>query len=117
MSSRGWREVRLGDVCDINRETYSLSENWEYVNYLDTGNITENRIKQIQRFVLGRDSLPSRARRKVSPNSILYSTVRPTQRHFGLVREPVDNMLASTGFAVILRGELDCSTRGSCTIT
>jgi type I restriction enzyme S subunit len=68
---------------------------------LDTGNITENRIGEIQRIVMGRDALPSRARRKVAPGDILYSTVRPNQRHYGIIRETTPNMLVSTGFAVI----------------
>lgn len=42
-----------------------------------------------------------RARRKVIKNSILYSTVRPNQLHYGIIKEPVDNLLVSTGFTVI----------------
>ena len=34
----------IGDICDINLSTYSPSENWKFVNYLDTGNITKNKI-------------------------------------------------------------------------
>jgi type I restriction enzyme S subunit len=96
-----WRQTRIGDVCETNRQTYSLSENWEYVNYLDTGNITENRTSKIQRIIIGHDALPSRARRKVSVDDILYSTVRPNQRHYGIIKRMMPNMLVSTGFVVI----------------
>ena len=47
--------------------------------------------------------IPSRARRKVQPGDIVYSTVRPNQKHFGLLKIVPENFLASTGFAV-LRG-------------
>ena len=100
-----WEVTRIGDVCTINEKSYSLSERWTFVHYLDTGNITENRIRKIQRIVLGRDVLPSRARRKISLNDILYSTVRPNKRHFGIVKEAIPNMLVSTGFAVITPNE------------
>lgn len=100
-----WEVTRIGDVCTINEKSYSLSERWTFVHYLDTGNITENRIRKIQRIVLGRDVLPSRARRKISLNDILYSTVRPNKRHFGIVKEVIPNMLVSTGFAVITPNE------------
>ena len=63
--------------------------------------MTENRISRIQRLVPGKDEIPSRARRKVRPGEIVYSTVRPNQRHFGLMREVPENFLASTGFSVI----------------
>ena len=45
--------------------------------------------------------MPSRARRKVKLNSIIYSTVRPNQLHYGIIKEQLDNFLVSTGFAVI----------------
>ena len=93
--------VLLGDCIVINDSTYSPKEAWPFVNYLDTGNITENRISEIQAIFSGKEKLPSRARRKVKAGDIVYSTVRPNQRHFGLVKEVPHNFLASTGFAVI----------------
>ena len=47
------------------------------------------------------DIIPSRARRKVKDSSILFSTVRPDQLHFGIISKPQNNLLVSTGFAVI----------------
>jgi len=96
-----WKPIRIGNICKLNQQTYSLSEKWPYVNYLDTGNITENRINEIQKIVTDQDTLPSRARRKVAVDDILYSTVRPNQRHYGILKEVLPNMLVSTGFAVI----------------
>lgn len=101
MSFDGWREVKLGDVIDINKNSYSLKDNWDFINYLDTGNITENRINSIQFLHRDRDKIPSRAKRKVFKNDIIYSTVRPNQKHYGILKEPVNNMLVSTGFSVI----------------
>ncbi|RLD59236.1 MAG: restriction endonuclease subunit S, partial [Bacteroidetes bacterium] len=36
-------------------------------------------------------------------NDIVYSTVRPNLKHFGIIKKPNDNMLVSTGFIVIQR--------------
>lgn len=99
--SQDWKTTRVSDICKTNPNTYSVSEKWSYVNYLDTGSITENSVSEIQHLVIGRDTLPSRARRKVVVDDILYSTVRPNQRHYGIVKDVVPNMLVSTGFAVI----------------
>lgn len=96
-----WRPTRIGDICKTNQRSYSLSEKWDFVNYLDTGSITQNRIDEVQNIILGRDILPSRARRKVAVGDIIYSTVRPNQRHFGIIKDVLPNMLVSTGFAVI----------------
>ena len=99
-----WHETTLRECVVINNGTYSSSEAWPWVNYLDTGNITENRIAEIQHLVAGRDTIPSPARRKVQPGDIVYSTVRPNQKHFGLIKKAPENFLASTGFAVV-RGQ------------
>lgn len=98
---KAWRKIKLSDACVINASSYSLKEKWKFVNYLDTGNITDNRIDFIQYIDVENDKLPGRARRKVKRNSIIYSTVRPNQRHFGIIKTQPDNFLVSTGFAVI----------------
>lgn len=96
-----WRKIRLGDFCVTNADSYSPREEWGFVNYLDTGNITNNTIDSIQYIDIKSEKLPSRARRKVKRNSIIYSTVRPNQRHFGIIKSQPENFLVSTGFAVI----------------
>ena len=96
-----WKECRLGDICKTNINSYSEKYNWSFVNYLDTGNITENKISDIQFIDLSSESLPSRARRKVQLNDIIYSTVRPNQKHFGIIKNKPENFLVSTGFAVL----------------
>lgn len=96
-----WRKIRLGDACKTNANSYSPKEEWDFVNYLDTGNITNNRIDSIQFIDVRSEKLPSRARRKVKKDSIIYSTVRPNQRHFGIIKSQPEHFLVSTGFAVI----------------
>ena len=96
-----WQIIRLGEIVSTNQSTYSPKEDWKFVNYLDTGNITMNRVDEIQYINNLTDKLPSRARRKVKLNSIIYSTVRPNQLHYGIIKEQPDNFLVSTGFVVI----------------
>ena len=101
MMAKDWKTTIIGNVCKTNQQSYSLSEKWPFVNYLDTGNITEDHISEIQHVVTDHDTLPSRARRKVAIGDILFSTVRPNQRHYGMLKEVMPNMLVSTGFTVI----------------
>lgn len=96
-----WRKIRLGDFCVTNADSYSPKEDWDFVNYLDTGNITDNKVESIQCIDVKNEKLPSRARRKVKHNSIIYSTVRPNQRHFGIIKSQPENFLVSTGFTVV----------------
>ena len=94
----GWRVGRIADIAGANRRY--VPKHWSYYNYLDTGNISSNKICSYQRFD-NSDDLPSRAKRGVTDCNIIYSTVRPDQRHFGLILSPIENMVVSTGFAVI----------------
>ena len=96
-----WQAIRLGKIVLTNQSTYSPKEDWQFVNYLDTGNITMNQIDEIQYIKTSTDKLPSRARRKVKLNSIIYSTVRPNQLHYGIIKKRPENFLVSTGFTVI----------------
>lgn len=91
----------LAEVVEINPDTYSPKDKWTFVNYLDTSSITNGVMSEIQLIKPDTEKLPSRARRIIKANDIVYSTVRPNQLHFGIISNPLDNMLASTGFAVI----------------
>lgn len=96
----GYDMISLEEIAEINPDSYLPKEAWEYINYLDTGSITEGIVSEIQ-HISAPEKLPGRARRKVLPNDIVYSTVRPNQRHHGIITHPMENMLVSTGFAVI----------------
>ena len=100
-NTSNWQTVQLGEIVYMNSASYSHKENWASIDYLDTGSITKNQITGTKRFVAGEDRLPSRARRKVKPGNVIYSTVRPIQRHYGYLKIVPDNLLVSTAFAVI----------------
>ena len=93
--------MKIADVAEINPDSFGLKDNRSFVNYLDTSSITQNVISELQYINLNEEKLPSRAKRKVVENDIVYSTVRPNQLHFGFINEVKPNMLVSTGFAVI----------------
>ncbi len=95
-----WKTYRIGDICKTNTSQYSTKEAWDEFLYLDTGNITRNTIDEIARYSSTAE-LPSRARRKVISDDIIFSTVRPNQCHFGILSNPPANLLVSTGFTVI----------------
>lgn len=96
-----WKTVKIREIASFNNDSYSLKDNWNYVNYLDTGSITENKIEFIQYIDLNKEALPSRAKRKVDNDDIVYSTVRPNQLHYGFIQGKPENFLVSTGFAVV----------------
>lgn len=91
--------MKIKDICDINAFSISVNDGIDNIQYLDTGNLTENEIGELQSMLLS--EAPSRAQRRVKNNTILYSTVRPNQKHFGILSNPCNNLIASTGFATL----------------
>ncbi|GAA7822783.1 hypothetical protein HpCOL2_00160 [Helicobacter pylori] len=94
-------DLKNHSVIAINQNNYTKKDNYKKVCYLDTDNITNNRINAFLKIDLTKEKLPSRAKRKCSINSIIYSSVRPNQRHFGIIKEIPKNFLVSTAFIVI----------------
>lgn len=91
--------VKLKEIADFNKESIGKNSNYEFINYLDTANITNGAIDTVVRIPI--EEAPSRAKRIVHNNDIVYSTVRPNLCHYGILDSPVENMIVSTGFTVI----------------
>ncbi|MBF7695122.1 restriction endonuclease subunit S [Acinetobacter rathckeae] len=94
-----WEEVKLKDYVAINKKSITKDYSCKEIQYLDTGSITKGNISSLQTY--SRTDSPSRARRLVSDNDILISTVRPNQHHYGIVDNPPENLVVSTGFCTI----------------
>ncbi len=95
------KKILVRNVCRFNLENVNINELPDKLLYLDTGSITKNIISSIQTLDTKKDKIPSRARKKVKNNTIIYSTVRPNQNHYGIIKNPENNLVVSTGFATI----------------
>ena len=92
-------KYKISDICDLNCSSITNKDKYETILYLDTSSITNNKIELLQ--TLSIKEAPSRAKRKVNSNTIIYSTVRPNLKHYGILKNPADNLIVSTGFATI----------------
>ncbi len=91
--------MKLKAVATFNNESVNKTAYLDFINYLDTSNITRGTISAVVRMNI--KDAPSRAKRLVRKNDIVYSTVRPNLEHYGIIEYPKDNMVVSTGFVVI----------------
>ena len=100
----GWSIASLGGLAQVNPEQLGSGTDPDYLlEYLDISAIERPGLiggSQKLRFT----DAPSRARRRVRRGDILVSTVRPYLRSFAFVREAKDNLVASTGYAVVRPG-------------
>ncbi|GAA8290037.1 hypothetical protein HpNP124_13620 [Helicobacter pylori] len=86
--------MRLGDIAEINPPT--IIPNVFY--YIDLENVEKGQL--LNKQLMTKNKAPSRARRLLSKNDILYQLVRPYQRnnYFFTLN---GNYVASTGYAQI----------------
>lgn len=89
----------IKEIAKINPENINKEYKKDYIMYLDTANITNGNVDEIVKIDV--KDAPSRAKRVVKENDIIYSTVRPNLCHYGILRKVIDNMIVSTGFCVI----------------
>lgn len=95
-----WEVRRIKDLFSINTESLSETTDPEYkLLYLDIGNNGQGKIKHLQSLLF--KNAPSRARRVVHSGSIILSTVRTYLRSISFFESPPQNLIASTGYAVL----------------
>lgn len=94
------KKVKIKDIFYTNAKTIKSSK-YDFINYLDTSSITENHINGVQKLYLKADKIPSRAKRLIDKNTIVYSSVRPNLKHYGIIKKPLENMVVSTGFITL----------------
>ena len=75
------------------------------IHYVDIGSVSEGNIVVTEEISFS--NAPSRARRLVRHGDIIISTVRTYLRAIAEINNPPNNMVVSTGFAVIRPQEID----------
>ena len=100
-----WRECKMSDLTSINAKT--LPENTEpyfHFTYIDLSAVSEGAIT-IPRTSISFQYAPSRARCHVNLGDILVATVRPYLQGFALINWKPQDVVCSTGFAVLTTKE------------
>jgi len=95
----GWTIDRIDALADINPEQIGSGYKHSTIAYLDIGNVASGSVGRPEMMPL--KDAPSRAKRIVQPKDTILSTVRPGNRAYAFVREVLENLIVSTGFAVL----------------
>jgi len=96
---------RLGDLVWINQSTLNGNFPHKEIEYIDTASVTKNHFEKPQ--ILNTEEAPSRAKRLLKDGDTILSTVRPNLCHYGFIKNPKPNAVASTGFAVLTPKNID----------
>lgn len=95
---KGWENKRLDTFAEINRALIPGTYDGE-IEYVDIACVVPGNITETSTYEF-RDA-PGRARRIVRHGDVIWSCVRPNLRSHALIWNPPENLVVSTGFAVI----------------
>jgi type I restriction enzyme S subunit len=98
---KGWQIKKLGDVLQKTETVNPLlrpDSEFDYIDVSSVSNATFS-IEATQRLK-GKDA-PSRARKLVRTNDILFATIRPTLQRIAIVPKYLNNQVCSTGYFVL----------------
>ena len=97
----GWEIKTLGEILQKTETINPLQLPETEFNYVDVSSVSNTtfEIEQTQ-FLKGKDA-PSRARRLIKENDVLFATVRPTLQRIAIVPEHLNNQVCSTGYFVL----------------
>ena len=95
----GWRVVPLSEVAKVNDATLNTKAAPESIQYIDIASVETGSIREVKEMPF--TDAPGRARRLVQHGDLIWSCVRPNRKSFALIWEPDENVVVSTGFAVL----------------
>ncbi len=99
--SKGWQTQTLGEILQRTETFNPLQFPEREFDYIDVSSISNDtfEIKETQR--LKGKNAPSRARRLVRHNDVLFATIRPTLKRIAVVPAELDHQVCSTGYFVL----------------
>lgn len=102
------RLLRVKDVAVLSRERFNPArfEADKVFNYIEISDIDSIQMRAYGKEVRCEEA-PSRARKLVHSNNILFSTVRPERGSVAVIDDTQDNFVCTTGFAVLETKNID----------
>ena len=103
MIPKGWHYALLGDLCQSISVTHKFDK--DELIFLNTGDVKDGRFLHSD-FMAVKD-MPGQAKKTIAPGDILYSEIRPANRHFAFVNFPSADYVVSTKLMVIRAKSFD----------
>lgn len=96
---KGWKLGKVSDLFNVNTCTLSMKDKLSYVDYIEISGVGSGYVNNVTSYEWGQE--PSRAKRRLQHFDTVISTVRPDRGAYFLSVSPKENLIVSTGFAVL----------------
>ena len=95
----GWEVKPMTEMAVVNRASLSSKDKPEAIQYIDIASVETGLITSTTKLQYA--DAPGRARRLVQHGDVIWSCVRPNRRSYAMIWNPDDDVVVSTGFAVL----------------
>jgi len=97
----GWRVARLGEVCKKTLLANPGRQPDQEFTYIDVSSVSNETYQIVEtKQILGVDA-PSRARKLVQTDDVIFATVRPTLKRIAMITAEINGQICSTGYCVL----------------
>ncbi len=96
---KGWTVAPMKDLADVNARSIKKDYPHARIRYVDISSVSQGSLDQTTTYDLV--DAPSRAKRLVQTGDTIWSCVRPNRKAYLYIDRPADNLVVSTGFAVL----------------
>ena len=100
---QGWRYVLLDELCSSISVTHKFDS--ERLIFLNTGDIEDGQFNHSTYMSI--KDMPGQAKKSIAQGDILYSEIRPINKHFAYVNFPSNDYVVSTKLMVIRSKSFD----------
>ncbi|MCC2594723.1 restriction endonuclease subunit S [Pusillimonas sp. MFBS29] len=101
----GWEWHKLEEVVEKTENLNPLKDANKLWTYIDISSIDRDQFAITDpKEILGKEA-PSRAKKHIQKNDVIFATTRPNLKNIALVREEYSSPVASTGFCVLRTNE------------
>ena len=101
----GWEWKKLGEVCE-KTDNFSWNNYRGEKQYIDLTSVSRELLEVTDCQIINSKNAPSRAKKNVSTNDVIFATTRPTLKRVTIIKSEYNDSICSTGF-VVLRGKSD----------
>ncbi len=97
----GWKEYKINDLILKSYQRDPRKKPEEYFKYVDVSSVSRENYSIADYTITKGENAPSRARKIIQKNDMIFATVRPTLMRIALVPEEFHNEICSTGYCVL----------------
>lgn len=97
----GFIEEKLDNVLVKTKNINPKDFPGKTFRYVDVSAVDRNKLEITEFSEITSDDAPSRARKLILENDVIFATVRPTLRRVALINKDFDSQICSTGYVVL----------------